>query len=85
MKQNINMNTFFFVYLSLKWRRLLRFLILTPVLYFIVVVSNCYYEWGLSSVYAYNCFLDFLPLLIPLGVSPLCSWLGKPFIVKAKS
>lgn len=37
MKQNINMNTFFFGYLSLKWRRLIRLLIVIYPIFHILI------------------------------------------------
>ena len=71
------MNTFFFGYLSLKWRRLIR-----VVLLFVTVF------WIYLALFENNNTLDTHPLLaisIPFLSIALISWLVKPFVVKDKS
>ena len=68
------MNTFFFGYLSLKWRRLIR-----VVLLFVTVF------WIYLALFENNNTLDTHPLLaipIPFLSIALISWLVKPFVVK---
>ena len=69
--------TFFFGYLSLKWRRLVRTLLLLPTILFQL-------GWLGASIYAvdveaFGVFL--LSLFIPLFIG-LLSWVIKPFVVK---
>ena len=71
------MNTFFFGYLSLKWRRLIR-----VVLLFVTVF------WIYLALFENNNTLDTHPLKaipIPFLSIALISWLVKPFVVKEKS
>lgn len=83
------MNTFFFGYLSLKWRRLIRTLII--ISYILYTYFN-YTDFSVPSVYPAepDCcetnFVGFAVYSIPplVGVA-LVSWLLKPFIVKDKS
>ena len=72
------MNTFFFGYLSLKWKRLIRTLL---VVGFLILVIN--FIWGdfESETIEYKMFL-MTTYIVPV---PLISWLVKPFIVKEKS
>ena len=66
------MNTFFFGYLSLKWRRLIR-----AVLLFVTVF------WIYLALFENNNTLDTNPLFtipIPFLSIALTSWLAKPFI-----
>jgi len=68
------LNTFFFGYLSLKWRRLIRVLILILlVCWFVdwIVEGGKPSEWILS--------------IAPLPIVGLISWVVKPFVVKDKS
>ena len=61
------LNTFFFGYLSLKWKRLFRTLI---------IVAFHFWVWeNVSSMYI-ELSLGFLVSI------PLISWLLKPFVVK---
>ena len=82
------LNTFFFGYMPLKWRRLIRFVI-SPVIIFLLAVLND----EIASEGAWMIFnLDFyeLPEVIKviivfvLAVPELAfiSWLLKPFVVK---
>ena len=69
--------TFFFGYLSLKWRRLVRTLLLLPTISFQLI-------WLGVSIYdvdveAFGVFL--LSLFITLFIGML-SWVIKPFVVK---
>ena len=65
------LNTFFFGYLSLKWKRLFRTLI-------IVAFPFCVWYWeNVSSIYI-ELSLGFLVSI------PLISWVVKPFVVKEK-
>jgi TRAP-type C4-dicarboxylate transport system permease small subunit len=72
------MNTFFFGYLSLKWRRLVRTLL---VIGFLILVIN--FIWGEFEyeTIEYKMIL-MTTYIVPI---PLISWLVKPFIVKEKS
>ena len=72
------MNTFFFGYLSLKWRRLIRTLL---VVGFLILVIN--FIWGdfESETIESKIFL-MTTYIVPI---PLISWVLKPFIVKDKS
>ena len=81
------LNTFFFGYLSLKWRRLFR-----------TLITLAYFFWGLYSFYevkVYNwvngeyiisySIEDFILIIsIPTISIPLISWVTKPFVVKEK-
>ena len=75
MKQNINMNTFFFGYLSLKWRRLIRTLL---VVGFLILVINVI--WGEFESETIETKMILMTIyIVPI---PLISWLIKPFVVK---
>ena len=76
-KFNTELYTFFFGYLSLKWRRLVRTLLLLPTILFQL-------GWLGASIYAvdveaFGVFL--LSLFITLFIG-LLSWVIKPFVVK---
>ena len=76
-KFNTELYTFFFGYLSLKWRRLVRTLLLLPTISFQL-------GWLGASIYAvdveaFGVFL--LSLFITLFIG-LLSWVIKPFVVK---
>ena len=72
------MNTFFFGYLSLKWRRLIRTLL---VLGFLILVIN--FIWGEFEYETIEAKMILMTTyIVPI---PLISWLVKPFIVKDKS
>ena len=68
------LNTFFFGYLSLKWRRLIRVLILILLVCWFGV---CIVEGGKPS--------EWILSIAPLPIVGLISWLVKPFVVKDKS
>jgi hypothetical protein len=79
------LNTFFFGYLSLKWRRLFR-----------TLITLAYFFWGLYSFYevkvynwvngeyiiSYSIEGFILLISIPTISIPLISWVIKPFVVK---
>ncbi len=74
------MNTFFFGYLSLKWRRLIRTLCV------IIALSWLFNLWDTANLTATSPKLElheilFYFSLIILPIS-LISWLVKPFVVK---
>ena len=81
------MNTFFFGYLPLRWRRLIRFVV-CPVIIFLLAVLN----EEIASEGSYYLSLDFYALpevieiiiLFVLAVPELAfiSWLLKPFITR---
>jgi hypothetical protein len=83
------LNTFFFGYLSLKWRRLFRTLITLAYLPFIVFTyyegcrsityGNGYYE---TIIGEFNLPYFILLISIPTISIPLISWVIKPFVVK---
>ena len=73
------MNTFFFGYFPLKWRRLVRFFAIVPaiismcfVLYYIYYDESFFYSDRFKAAW----FVFNTPLFI---VSPILSWLLKPF------
>ena len=70
--------TFFFGYLSLKWRRLVRTLLLLPTISFQLFMIVVF----LDEIWNFY-FLRFslLSLFIPLFIG-LLSWVIKPFVVK---
>lgn len=75
------LNTFFFGYLSLKWKRLFRTLIM--VAYFFDILWSIG-EAGMDSDYPK--FDEFILLIsIPIVSIALISWVIKPFIVKEDS
>ena len=79
-----SLNTFFFGYFALKWRRLIRSLTLFPlilwILYgFILVIIDGRQFWEDSGLIFF--------LLIPLGfvvIIGFISWLIEPFVVEKK-
>tara|TARA_B100000886_G_C20047820_1_gene336453 strand:+ start:187 stop:420 length:234 start_codon:yes stop_codon:yes gene_type:complete len=77
------MNTFFFGYLSLKWRRLVRTffsVIFFQIFLFIML------DWKGPSNYAASIFPDVLfYLLFLISSIAIISWVLKPFVVKNKS
>jgi hypothetical protein len=80
------MNTFFFGYLSLKWRRLVRTLIIIGFAFFSNwndLQHNWLHQEGSYSHYDYSGFLT-LTLGFIFAIA-LISWVLKPFIVKDKS
>ena len=75
--------TFFFGYFSLKWRRLIRFVI-SPVIVFLLMVLNAKLYEFTGIIYIVN---EGLPAVIFLFCSALpelafISWIIKPFVVK---
>ena len=72
--------TFFFGYFSLKWRRLIRVLILvTLIILPPLIIINPSKAISDSAIFA--CLIFTLVLLIPVI---LISWVVKPFVVKEK-
>jgi hypothetical protein len=69
------LNTFFFGYLSLKWRRLVRTLLLTTYIFFISY--TVYWE---AYIFEYLLFCIGTPIILVL-----MSWVIKPFVVKEDS
>ena len=70
--------TFFFGYLSLKWRRLVRTLLLLPTILFqlfmiVIFISS----GGDGDLFGFLLLSLFIPILIGLS-----SWVIKPFVVK---
>mgnify|MGYP001178985539 CR=1 FL=1 len=74
------MNTFFFGYLSLKWRRLVRILILMPYAYLAIYHTVYFIERG----YTDSIIIYLIPIYLTI-LTPLTSWVVKPFVVKDKS
>ena len=72
------MNTFFFGYLSLKWRRLIRTLLVVGFL--ILVINFIWGEFEYETIEAKMILMT--TYIVPI---PLISWLVKPFVVKDKS
>ena len=74
------MHTFLFGYLSLKWRRLIRTIILLPYIFFLILSILNFLTDGFS-----NTFVDPLGFLVITVVyvffNSLISWLVKPFAV----
>lgn len=81
------LNTFFFGYLSLKWRRLFRSLIIVAYLFwFWFSLYEARYhilnDYVYTVHYDISTFLLFIsPPIIPIA---LISWVIKPFVVKEK-
>ena len=70
------LNTFFFGYLSLKWRRLVRTLILITI-----IMGITYFKWiGYSSRYTEWTGIT----LIGIVSTIIISYVLKPFVVKEK-
>ena len=82
------LNTFFFGYLSLKWRRLIRTLITIAYLPFIVFtyLEGCrdihYNGYGVKTIGEFNLLYFILLISIPIVSIALISWVIKPFAVK---
>jgi hypothetical protein len=75
------LNTFFFGYLSLKWRRLVRTLILFfLVLVIIGIIDKLpgYFEWGITA----DLILLLNTALIIIVSTIIISYVLKPFVVK---
>jgi hypothetical protein len=78
------LNTFFFGYLSLKWRRLVRTLILLLLVCAIIgmIISICI---SIGKGYIESDTRDFIASTLGLIVlTPIVSYILKPFIVKEK-
>lgn len=73
------LNTFFFGYLSHKWRRLVRTLIIIGFAYFTFGNYKTHFNFY-ESYFDYEYFL-MLTFLFILAIA-LISWVLKPFIVK---
>ena len=71
------MNTFFFGYLSLKWRRLIRTLLVVGFLILVINFIGGEFEYE-TIEYKMSLMTTYI---VPI---PLISWLVKPFIVKEK-
>ena len=79
------LNTFFFGYLSLKWRRLVRsiaiILWLIPTNFFDVRMLEMIF-WSIMEFKFYDALAYFFALILsslPIGI---ISWIIKPFVVK---
>ena len=73
------LNTFFFGYLALKWRRLIRVLIILGFIGWVLMLLNiAETERGIGEMYPMVISMS-LVAVIPVG---LISWVVKPFIVK---
>ena len=70
--------TFFFGYLSLKWRRLVRTLLLLPTILFqLFMIVIFIFSGGDADLFGLLLLSLFIPILIGLS-----SWVIKPFVVK---
>ena len=72
------LNTLFFGYLTLKWRRLIRTIFTTP---YLIWIAWCI----ISGQLRFNLvllFSAFLLALVPIVSIALISWVVKPFVVK---
>ena len=70
--------TFFFGYLSLKWRRLVRTLLLLPTILFqLFMIVIFIFSGGDGDLFGLLLLSLFIPILIGLS-----SWVIKPFVVK---
>jgi hypothetical protein len=79
------LNTFFFGYLSLKWKRLFRTLILIAYFFWIILSFDEAKTWSnVNGVYleGFNIAEFILLILIPIVSIALISWVVKPFVVK---
>lgn len=81
------LNTFFFGYLSLKWKRLFRTLIIVTYLFW-VWFSLMLAEYSIfnDNDYTYHYYIGDLIILIsiPIVSIALISWVIKPFLVEEK-
>ena len=74
------LNTFFFGYLTLKWRRLVRTLLLLTTILFQLSMLGIYIIYSNFDFDPHG--IEFLlSLFIPLFIGML-SWVIKPFVVK---
>lgn len=71
------LNTFFFGYLSLKWRRLVRTLIIMPYAYLAIYHTVYFIKRG----YTDSIIVYLIPIYLTI-LTPLISWVLKLFIVK---
>lgn len=71
--------TFFFGYLSLKWRRLFRTLIIIPFILLIAFLLKVIFFENVKVAFYYLLILSLIGIPIIIG---LLSWLIKPFVVK---
>ena len=68
------MNTFFFGYLSLKWRRLIRTLFFVVELLWIFIINVNTNDPFISSNKS-------ILYIIPILLIPIISWVAKPFVM----
>lgn len=82
------LNTFFFGYLSLKWKRLFRTLILIAYFFWGLAAWDeaVDYDWinGERIISSFDIEDFILIISIPTISIPLISWVTKPFVVKEK-
>jgi len=76
-KFNTELYTFFFGYLSLKWRRLVRTLLLLPTISFQLFLLGASIIFVDAELFGFFLLSLFIPLFIGL-----LSWIIKPFVVK---
>jgi len=77
------LNTFFFGYLSLKWRRLVRTLILIPFTYLFYLSLYFYIKRGGDIGGEAGSFISFTLILLVSTIT--ISYILKPFVVKEDS
>lgn len=77
------LNTFFFGYLSLKWRRLVRTLILIPFTYLFYLSLYFYIKRGGDIGGKAGSFISFTLILLVSTIT--ISYILKPFVVKEDS
>lgn len=77
------LNTFFFGYLSLKWRRLVRTLILIPFTYLFYLSLYFYIKRGGDIGRKAGSFISFTLILLVSTIT--ISYILKPFVVKEDS
>ena len=75
--------TFFFGYFSLKWRRLIRFVI-SPVIIFLLMILNeeVYYQTGILDNFSEGLNTVIVLFCSALPELAFISWIIKPFVVK---
>ena len=73
------LNTFFFGYLELKWRRLVRALLLAYIIPSIILGLYWNFTTGINNSEEE---LPFIVTLILIVLAPLFSYILKPFVVK---
>jgi len=84
------LNTFFFGYPSLKWRRLIRTIITITYLPFVIFtyIEGCrritHWGYGGRTIGEFNLPYFILLISIPIVSIALISWVIKPFAVKEK-